>query len=519
MVILALFSQNAIGQSDNANLITPTFENETHGYANIAGPLRFLDDVVDDYEFDDGDDVEDYNPVMAPANTKFDDSKSANIKKYSMITDSEITRMLWCGASTSLVVGQTIKGQIYRSTDGGQTWTAKHDFESLEGSTGQLDKTNIKKAAKINEIVPSPVDNNLLFFLGAAGVNWVSEDCGNTFKPLNNGRKISQFKFHPTERNWAMASIFTTCDDFEDDDEPCKIYREVYYTKDLGEKWTFLKDYVIEFEWAKITEQDGVDKNLIFLLIQKDTLGHLDVNNWNAGNTLISTDDFMKSSRTVVRGANRFAMVTEYIYVARVKTTGEVDLVMSSRDIKFANFYVVKMPNTVSLSNFEYNLMESWSGAVFLFINHNSGIENYGNVYMSDATGKGFSLTLSRVPLGASGYADIEEVNSIEGVIIANRYAVNPQARETKNEFEKDDGKLKKLKNEAAAAAKLSSLRKAQDAKDSKPISNDLTARLNDVASKKETATPMKTYISMNRGGNWQLLAAPDKTAKGKQIT
>lgn len=420
-----------------------------------------------------------------------------------------------------MIVGQTIKGQIYRSADGGQTWVYKHDFGSLDGSAGQLDKANVKRASKIAEIVPSPVDPNLLFFIGETGVNWVSEDCGNSFKPLNNGRKISQFKFHPTQRNWAMASIFTSCDDFDEDDEPCKIYREIYYTKDLGEKWSFLKDYVIEFEWAKMQKNDGIDDGLIFMLIQKNTNGHLDTSTWAAGNSLISTSDFMKSSRTVVKGANRFAMVTEYIYVARVKSSGDVDLVMSRRDKKFATFHVVKMPATISLKNFEYNLMESWSGAVFLFITHSKGLEPYGNVYMSDASGKGFSSTLTRVPLGGNGYADIEEANSIEGVILANRYSQSPSATRPGSEDDDNEGKLKKLKNKASAAAKLSSLRnrgsqEEETADQTNP--EDRLSKMSEALQKQEPATPIKSYISMNRGGNWNLLSAPDTTAKGKTI-
>lgn len=512
----------ANSQENNESIIIPDPNNLTHGYVDLSNSLRILqDDVVDDYDFEDGEEVEDYNPKMAPANTKVDDDKSKNIRKYIVSTESDIVKTTWCGESTSLVIGQTAKGQIYRSADGGQTWEAKHDFASLEGSAGQLDKANVRRAAKISEVVLSPVDPNLLFFVGAAGVNWVSEDCGQNYKPLNNGRGISQFKFHPTERNWAMASIFTSWDDFSEDDEPCKIYREVYYTKNLGETWTFLKDYVIEFEWGKFAVHDGIEAPLIFLLIQKNTNGHLDVSTWNAGNTLISTNDFMKSSRTVVKGANRFAMVTEYIYVARIKTTGEVSIVMSERSKKFASFHVVKLPSSVSLSIFEYNLMESWSGAVFLFIKHNTqGSESYGNVYMSDATGKGFSLTLSRVPLGSNGYADIEEVNSIEGVIIANRYAATPKANQKPEDLLNEGGKLKKLKNQAAESAKLSNLRKrGKSGGDTIDDTNPVNRRtMTNEQSKKSQEIPIKTYISMNRGGNWILLQAPDKTAKGKSI-
>lgn len=81
-------------------------------------------------------------------------------------------------------------------------------------------------------IVQSPADDDLVVFLGSNGVNWVSEDCGANIKALNSGKKIQEFKYHPTERNWALAAAWTSCAEFED--EPCRIYKEVYITKDLG---------------------------------------------------------------------------------------------------------------------------------------------------------------------------------------------------------------------------------------------------------------------------------------------
>lgn len=94
------------------------------------------------------------------------------------------------------------------------------------------------------DIEMSPVDPNLVFFMGSNGINWLSEDCANTFKPLNNGRKIHEFQFHPAQRNWALASILTQCKDFEDTKD-CEIYKEVYYTQDLGTHWNFLADHVV----------------------------------------------------------------------------------------------------------------------------------------------------------------------------------------------------------------------------------------------------------------------------------
>lgn len=149
---------------------------ESRNASENRGILRNLSeaDLVDEDEFDDDDGVSD-NEAMAPANTRKDDEKSTNIKKFSQTTESEIVKMIWCGATTNIILGQTVKGQIYRSTDSGQTWEFKHDYDNLENSE-KLDRQNAKKAAKISEIVLSPVDNNLIFLIGQSGINWVSED-------------------------------------------------------------------------------------------------------------------------------------------------------------------------------------------------------------------------------------------------------------------------------------------------------------------------------------------------------
>ena len=84
--------------------------------------------------------------------------------------------------------------------------------------------------------------------LGDKGINWVTDDCGATFRALNSGKKIHEFQFHPTERDWALAATWTDCMEFVD--EPCKIYKELYVTHDLGGNWDFLKDYIYDFAWG-----------------------------------------------------------------------------------------------------------------------------------------------------------------------------------------------------------------------------------------------------------------------------
>ena len=98
----------------------------------------------------------------------------------------------------------------------------------------------------------SPIDQSLIVIIGTSGINWVTEDCGDSVQTLNDhSRPIQEFLFHPDERTWALASSWTTCAQFIN--EPCRIYKKLYYTKDLGHNWVFITDYVYDFEWGQTT--------------------------------------------------------------------------------------------------------------------------------------------------------------------------------------------------------------------------------------------------------------------------
>ena len=48
-----------------------------------------------------------------------------------------------------------------------------------------------------------------------------------------------------------MAASWTSCAEFQN--EPCRIYKELYYTKDVGENWDYVTNYVFDFEWGQST--------------------------------------------------------------------------------------------------------------------------------------------------------------------------------------------------------------------------------------------------------------------------
>ena len=80
----------------------------------------------------------------------------------------------------------------------------------------------------------------------------MTEDCGANIKAFNSGKVIEEMLFHPVQRNWALAASWTKCEEFID--EPCRIYKELFYTKNLGEVWTYVHNYVFDFEWGVSTK-------------------------------------------------------------------------------------------------------------------------------------------------------------------------------------------------------------------------------------------------------------------------
>lgn len=125
-------------------------------------------------------------------------------------------------------------------------------------------------------MLESPVDDSLIVFIGTSGINWITEDCGATVSALNTGRKVQEWLFHPSERNYALAASWTSCEEFGD--EPCRIYKELYYTHDLGLTFNFVADYVFDFEWGisqKVIENGGtMPKERVFVTKDPNGKGH-----------------------------------------------------------------------------------------------------------------------------------------------------------------------------------------------------------------------------------------------------
>lgn len=158
----------------------------------------------------------------------------------------------------------------------------------------------------------------------------MTEDCGANIKALNSGKSIEEFMFHPTERDWALAASWTECSLKSDPDEPCQIYKELYYTKSMGTEWTYLTNYVFDFEWgySKQKAKDGevvekIPSERIFFTREPEAekthqrkAGKR--SNWSQKINLYMSDNFLAAPATMMlESGNTIVKTDAYMFVTR----------------------------------------------------------------------------------------------------------------------------------------------------------------------------------------------------------
>lgn len=232
--------------------------------------------------------------------------------------------------------------------------------------------------------------------------------------------------FHPIQRAWSLAASWTSCAEFVD--EPCKIYKELYYTKTLGDEWTFMQNYVFDFEWGTSThaKERGVKipDERVFLTRDPNSAGHQSASkkgNWSPSINLYVSDDFyLNDNRMVLESGNTLVKTPQYMFVACSHSDEKrVQIHSSNYRTGFLNPRKVRLPVDAVLAN-TFTVMDTSEDQVFLYI-ENHGLQSpFGNVYISGDDGHSFSLSIENVIKGTA--VDFERVASLDGTYIVNQY-------------------------------------------------------------------------------------------------
>lgn len=261
--------------------------------------------------------------------------------------------------------------------------------------------------------------------IGSHGINWVTEDCGANIRGLNSGKKIHEFQFHPIEKTWALAATWTDCQEFGD--EPCKIYKELYSTQDLGQNWQYLKEYVYDFSWGitPYASEQGIrrlPKERIFITHDPTATGHQNQQKklWSPSVNLYYSDDFFKTKKLALNNGNSIIKTDHYMFIAKATKRELVEIYVSNVLHGFLNFERTRLP-TEAVTSKTFTVMDTSEETVFLHIQNHGPETPLGDIFVSDGAGKFYSMSIENVVRGQE-LVDFEKVNSLEGVFIANKF-------------------------------------------------------------------------------------------------
>ena len=217
----------------------------------------------------------------------------------------------------------------------------------------------------------------------------------------------------------------------------------MYKTKDLGNNWEPILDYVVQFAWGIQGLSPEVTKNFpmerIYVTRNSNAEGDQKVSGWNYGIDFIRSDDFFVTSEVIVPHGNKFLLADKFILVASAveNDSEEVQLAVSNnRDID--SFSRIELP-VKKIPEHSYTLLDTSEGSIFLHVNHYGPRSNYGTVYISDALGKRFSVSLLHNVRDRSGFCDFDKVKGLEGIYIANIYDKDHLSEDTANKKNKKD--------------------------------------------------------------------------------
>mmetsp|Transcript_17253 Transcript_17253/g.60261 ORF Transcript_17253/g.60261 Transcript_17253/m.60261 type:complete len:875 (-) Transcript_17253:107-2731(-) len=426
------------------------------------------------------------------------EGKKVSVKE--VVFDSAVSDIQWLGTDQKTVLVQTTKGRLYRSVNGGDAW--KDISDQLKGRDGTQ--------VVVDHLVKSPAETSTMMVAGTKHDHYITDDGGATFRRIRQKASIHTFLFHKTRPKWALMSAWTdACEakknaikksgDDDADIGPCS--HMLYLTKDLGKTFTLVTSYVVQFSWGEVSQQQ--QDRLYFTHFRNKKGDQPKLYMWSEHVDFAYSDDYGKNINRLVTNGNKFLISNGFVFVAKLKETKSqtVNLMCSNDGGK--NFRQVQLPQ--DLDEKSYTVLDTSEGAVMIHVHHASteAPYNVGNVYISDAQGVRYTLSLPNNVRSSHGECEFDKVLSLEGVYMANFKDV-PRA----------DGDGKK---EGISSKKADALKDAEDLEAQASSGTEVDKRRTPKAKAKDESI-VRTVISFDKGGVWSYLKPPTVDSRGAKI-
>ncbi|EUD69404.1 hypothetical protein C922_00267 [Plasmodium inui San Antonio 1] len=406
--------------------------------------------------------------------------------------DSAVEDVQWCGNNHMTVLVKTVKGRLYRSSDGGKIWTNITSSLSENPSNKNEPGNHTNEVTTVDLIMVNPVNKNIILIVGNQKNHFISEDSGETFRLINYKNKINFWQFHSTKTHWALVSSWTSAC-YSTNEKSAECMQTLSVTKDLGRTFQLIDIYVVQFNWG---DKDTHSEDTVYYTRHKNRNGHQQrFSGWSKDVDFVRTDNFGKNVDVLIKQGNKFLISNGYIFVARlndvIKQT--VNMMVSTDGGK--TFNKANLPENIHEKS--YTVLDTSEGAIMLHVNHGTSSDrmNTGNVYISDASGLNYSLSLPNNIRTSSGECEFDRILSLDGVYIANFLDENDDIKDEDLRFHNF---------------------KAQLEEDINPFQTN-TEKRKKQAAKGKNEDLVRTVISFNKGGHWSYLKAPKVDSRGNK--
>lgn len=334
-----------------------------------------------------------------------------------------ILHTLWCGPTSSptfLVL--TSQGEVFRSIDFGVK------FDVIHQPFGP--KNPNPRPIAVKSIEKSPLDNSLVFFLGATNELWVSEDCGEGLMEILTAGTIIDVKPHPLERTWVLVSTLGNNNNCGvDSSESSARCKNLYFSKRLGQNLKEIRDQVVDFSWGieDISYLENVPISRIYVCSYGRGFGLSDTGlqrgKWSKSIDLYYSDNFFKNQTKVMAGGNRFLLKEKRIFVVKAinEATQEVGLFIGKAHRRNIELKAIELP-VKHLGQYSYSILDITRESIIIQIKHQGAQSQLplGNIYVINRKTLVSSLSLLNNLINNNGVPQFEKIEGIPGIYVAN---------------------------------------------------------------------------------------------------
>lgn len=320
---------------------------------------------------------------------------------------------------------------LHRSNDDGATW----------------DKVDVNSKDRIVKIISHPFHNERAYLLTSGPTQFATNDRGKNwypiefpYRPTRNGKP---FVFHASNPDYVLYAglecsdkeflqlkclpqYFYTTNNFKSNDRLTHAHQCIFTQGS--------KEFTAGEENAILcsvnSPSDSSDNSIPNRRLAKST-------NWFKDRGYQKLDDAVISSVTGL-GVN-----SKFIVAATRRTASTITLLISTDGQTWDEAI---FPDEASdFSEFEITVLESSTTSLHIDV-LKSGSEQVGDLYVSNSNGSYFTKSLEHTNRNSVGFVDIEKVQNIEGILIANvvsnwEEAKNGSKKRIRTKISYDDGR------------------------------------------------------------------------------